>query len=337
MKIRLTLALMLACTPAFAQQALWGGAQLASPQIGDDAVVTFRYNNPEAKSVKVTGDFKARDESNSVPTVIELSKGADGVWQGTTGVPLAPELYSYAFEVDGVRTNDPSNVYIARDVSTLSNIFLVDGGYDGLYAVGDVPHGTVSKTWYHSDRLGTDRRMTVYTPAGYETSGRNYPVLYLLHGMGGDENAWSELGRATQILDNLIASGKARPMIVVMPNGNVDMAAAPGESSLGLTLPDPNLPHSMDGTFEEVFPEIVEFVDANYRTRRDKASRAVAGLSMGGFHSLHISKDYPDMMGYVGLFSAAIWPHKPESQAHYADMEKNSNVSSTTILPSSTG
>ena len=322
MKIRLTLALMLACTPAFAQQALWGGAQLASPQIGDDAVVTFRYNNPEAKNVKVTGDFKARDEGDSVPTVIELTKGADGVWQGSTGVPLAPELYSYAFEVDGMRTNDPSNVYIARDVSTLSNIFLVDGGYDGLYAVGDVPHGTVSKTWYHSDRLGTDRRMTVYTPAGYETSGRNYPVLYLLHGMGGDENAWSELGRATQILDNLIASGKARPMIVVMPNGNVDMAAAPGESSLGLTLPDPNLPHSMDGTFEEVFPEIVEFVDANYRTRRDKASRAVAGLSMGGFHSLHISKDYPDMMGYVGLFSAAIWPHKPESQAHYADMEE---------------
>lgn len=107
MKIRLTLALMLACTPAFAQQALWGGAQLASPQIGDDAVVTFRYNNPSAKSVKVTGDFKARDEGDSVPTVIELTQNAVGVWQGTTGVPLAPELYSYAFEVDGVRTNDP--------------------------------------------------------------------------------------------------------------------------------------------------------------------------------------------------------------------------------------
>lgn len=313
---------MLACSPAFAQQALWGGTKLASPQIGDDATVTFRYHNPAAKSVKVNGDFKARNEGDNVPTSIELTKDADGNWTGSTGAPLAPELYSYALEVDGVRTVDPANVYIARDVSTLSNIFLIDGGYDGLYGVHDVPHGTVSKTWYHSDKLGTDRRMTVYTPAGYETSGRNYPVLYLLHGMGGDENAWSELGRATQILDNLIASGKARPMIVVMPNGNVDTAAAPGESSLGLTLPDPNLPHTMDGVFEETFPEIVEFIDANYRTRRDKASRAVAGLSMGGFHSLHVSKDYPDMMGYVGLFSAAVDPFKPESREHYADMEE---------------
>ncbi len=322
MKIRLTFTLMLACGTAFAQQALWSGTQLASPQIGDDAVVTFRYHNPSAKNVKVTGDFKARDEGDSVAGTIELTRGADGTWEGSTGVPLAPELYSYAFEVDGVRTNDPSNVYIARDVSTLSNIFIVDGGPDGLYGVQDVPHGTVSKTWYHSDMTGTDRRLTVYTPAGYETSGRNYPVLYLLHGMGGDENAWSELGRATQILDNLIASGKARPMIVVMPNGNVDTAAAPGESSLGLTLPDPNLPHTMDGSFEQAFPEIVEFIDANYRTRRDKMSRAVAGLSMGGFHSLHISKDYPELTGYVGLFSAAVWPHNPESASRYADMEE---------------
>lgn len=320
MKIKLTFTLMLACSPAFAQQALWGGTSLASPVIDNDGTATFRYHNPAARSVKVTGDFKARAESDNVPQVIELTKDADGNWTGSTGAPLAPELYSYALEVDGVRTNDPSNVYIARDVSTLSNIFLVDGGYDGLYGVQDVPHGTVSKTWYHSDMLNTDRRLTVYTPAGYETSGRNYPVLYLLHGMGGDENAWSELGRATQILDNLIASGKARPMIVVMPNGNVDTPAAPGESSLGLTLPDPNLPHTMDGTFEQAFPEIVEYIDANYRTRRDKASRAVAGLSMGGFHSLHVSKDYPDMMGYVGLFSAAIWPHK--TQNHYADMEE---------------
>ncbi|MDE6345517.1 MAG: esterase [Muribaculaceae bacterium] len=322
MKIKLTFALMLACSPAFAQQALWGGTGLASPVIDNDGTATFRYHNPAARSVKVTGDFKARNESDNVPQVIELTKDADGNWTGSTGAPLAPELYSYALEVDGVRTNDPSNVYIARDVSTLSNIFIVDGGYDGLYGVQDVPHGTVSKTWYHSDMLNTDRRLTVYTPAGYETSGRNYPVLYLLHGMGGDENAWSELGRATQILDNLIASGKSRPMIVVMPNGNVDTAAAPGESSLGLTLPDPNLPHTMDGSFEQVFPEIVEFIDANYRTRRDKMSRAVAGLSMGGFHSLHVSKDYPDMMGYVGLFSAAIWPHKPESASRYADMEE---------------
>lgn len=320
MKFKIALSLLFAATAACAQQALWSGAMPVSPQVNHDATVTFRYFNPSADSVKVVGDFTASDGAGMSP-VIRLSKGGNGVWEGTTPAPLAPELYSYALEVDGLRTLDPANVYVARDVSTLSNIFLIDGGYDGLYGIADVPHGTVRKQWYHSDLLGTDRRLTVYTPAGYETSGRNYPVLYLLHGMGGDENAWSELGRATQILDNLIASGKARPMIVVMPNGNVDMPAAPGESHLGLTRPDPNLPRSMEGTFEKSFPEIVNFIDANYRTRRDRASRAVAGLSMGGFHSMHISKDYPDMFGYVGLFSAATNPLNTDYVPLYAGWE----------------
>lgn len=321
MKLKLTFTLMLCSAAAFAQQALDSFNAVTSPQVNADATATFRYYNPAAGSVKVIGDFMAADGS-PMERAITLTRTADGVWEGTTPSPLAPELYSYSLEVDGVRTVDPSNVYLARDISTLSNIFLIDGGYRGLYGVNDVPHGTVSKTWYHSDTLGTDRRLTVYTPAGYETSGRNYPVLYLLHGMGGDEDAWSELGRATQILDNMIASGEVRPMIVVMPNGNVDMPAAPGQSHLGLTVPHTDLPHTMEGTFEDAFPEIVNFIDANYRTRRDKDSRAVAGLSMGGFHSLHISKDYPDMMGYVGLFSAAVDPFRPESRERYADMEE---------------
>lgn len=290
------------CAVAFAnvsaQQALGLKSLVVSPQINNDNTVTFRYVDPNAKEITVKGDF---------PEVTLVNNG-EGIWEGTTAEPLAPELYSYALDVDGVRTIDPTNVYQARDISTISNIFIIDGGYDGLYAVQDVPHGSVSKVWYHSDATGQDRRMTVYTPAGYETSGKNYPVLYLLHGMGGDENAWSELGRATQILDNLIASGKARPMIVVMPNGNISMPSAPGESYLGLTVPTTDLPRTMEGSFEEAFPEIVEYVDANYRTRHDKNSRAVAGLSMGGFHSLNISMNYPDLMGYVGLFSAAVRP-----------------------------
>lgn len=305
-------AIMLMVAPAAgAQQALGHKNLVVSPQINPDNSVTFRYHNPAAREVKVKGDF---------PEVVLVNNG-EGIWEGTTATPLDPELYSYAFEVDGVRTVDPTNVYQERDISNISNIFLIDGGYEGVYGVNDVPHGTVSKAWYHSDTAGTDRRLTVYTPAGYETSGKNYPVLYLLHGMGGDENAWSELGRATQILDNMIASGKVRPMIVVMPNGNMAMPAAPGESHLGMTVPTADLPHTMDGTFEKAFPEIVNYIDANYRTRRDKNSRAVAGLSMGGFHALHVSADYPDMMGYVGLFSAAVWPHQPENEAIYADME----------------
>jgi enterochelin esterase family protein len=210
-----------------------------------------------------------------------------------------------------------------RDVNTITNVFIIGGERADFYKVNDVPHGTVSKVWYDSPSLGMDRRLTIYTPAGYETSGKRYPVFYLLHGMGGDENAWSELGRATQILDNLIAQGKAEPMIVVMTNGNAALEAAPGESSLGWNAqPTFQLPKTMEGSFETHFPEVVKFIDKNYRTKANKKNRAIAGLSMGGFHSLHISKQYPDMFNYVGLFSAAIMPGKNATSPVYQDMEK---------------
>jgi enterochelin esterase family protein len=167
--------------------------------------------------------------------------------------------------------------------------------------------------------LGVDRRMTVYTPAGYESSSRRYPVLYLLHGMGGDEEAWTSLGRAAEILDNLIAEGRAEPMIVVMPNGNAAMQAAPGESSTGLIAPEFNLPHTMDGLFESSFMDIVKWVDRTYRTRANKQSRAIAGLSMGGFHSMTISRANPDAFAYVGLFSAATEPFKSAEVYENAD------------------
>ena len=166
-----------------------------------------------------------------------------------------------------------------------------------------------------------DRRLTVYTPAGYETSGKRYPVFYLLHGMGGDENAWSELGRTAQILDNLIAQGKAKPMIVVMTNGNAALEAAPGESSLGFAAPNMNLPKTMEGSFETAFPDVVKFIDKTYRTQANKKGRAIAGLSMGGYHSMHISKQYPDMFDYVGLFSAAIMPNKDVKSPIYDNLE----------------
>ncbi len=219
-----------------------------------------------------------------------------------------------------MRTLDLANVYVSRDVSTLNNIFIIPGERASLYTVHDVPHGNVAKVWYHSDALGTDRRMTVYTPPGYDSSETRYPVLYLLHGMGGDENAWSELGRTAYILDNLIASGKATPMIVVMPNGNVSQTAAPGETADGFTVPTLQRPKTMEGTFEAAFPEIVSYVDRTYRTIPEKHSRAIAGLSMGGFHSLHISKQYPDVFDYIGLFSAAI-DHYTEHSEVYDDFE----------------
>ena len=206
--VAICMALMLFPIQAWAQQALGEGPKIVSPEIHDNHTVTFRLRAPKAVKVQVVGDC--------IPTgVADLVENKEGVWEYTTAEPLKPELYTYAFQVDGLRMNDPSNVFMIRDVSTVSNVFIVGGERADLYKVNDVPHGTVSKVWYDSPSLGISRRMTVYTPAGYETSGKCYPVFYLLHGMGGDENAWSELGRATQILDNLIAQGKAEPMIVV--------------------------------------------------------------------------------------------------------------------------
>ena len=313
--VALCMALMLFPIQAWAQQALGEGPKIVSPEIHDNHTVTFRIQAPKAVKVQVVGDC--------IPTgVADLVENKEGVWEYTTAEPLKPELYTYAFQVDGLRMNDPSNVYMVRDIATVSNVFIVGGERAYLYKVNDVPHGTVSKVWYESPSLGISRRMTVYTPAGYETSGKRYPVFYLLHGMGGDENAWSELGRATQILDNLIAQGKAEPMIVVMTNGNAAMEAAPGESSLGWEQqPTFQLPKTMEGSFETHFPEVVKFVEKNYRTKKGKSHRAIAGLSMGGFHSLHISKQYPDMFDYVGLFSAATMSGKAEDSPVYADLE----------------
>ena len=320
-------AFMLAAVSAAAQQALWGVPTIISPEVRGDKTVTFRLNAPAAGRVQVTGDFLPTEKIKTPfgefdgPGYADLKKNEKGVWEFTTTAPLEPELYSYTFVVDSLKMTDPSNVYQIRDVGSVTNVFIIPGGRGDLYSVNDVPHGTVSKVWYKSPSLGMDRRLTVYTPAGYEGGKDRYPVLYLLHGMGGDENAWSELGRAAQILDNLIARGKAQPMIVVMPNGNASQQAAPGETSEGLKAPTTQLPKTMDGSFEASFPEIVNFIDSNYRTIPQKASRAIAGLSMGGFHSLHISKEYPDMFDYVGLFSAAILPNQSVQSPIYADFD----------------
>lgn len=307
----------------FAQQALWGTAPVVSPEIHDNNTVTFRFKAPKAVRVQLTGDFLPvqKNAKFEAPGIVDLKEGQEGVWEYTTPEPLKPELYSYSFIVDGLRMNDPANVYLIRDVSTLTNVFIIGGDRADFYKVNPVPHGTVSRIWYDSPALGLERRMTVYTPAGYETSGKRYPVLYLLHGMGGDEEAWISLGRTAQILDNLIAQGKAKPMIVVMPNGNASQEAAPGESSRGMVPPTMQLPKTMEGSYEQAFPEIVKFIDKNYCTIKSKSGRAIAGLSMGGFHSLHISKQYPDMFNYIGLFSAAIMPNKEVSSPIYENME----------------
>ena len=300
--------MLLGIISSSAQQNLGRVDNYTSPEIGADGSVTLRLYAPKAEEVKVTGDFLAGEAT--------MTRNENGVWEYHSE-PLASELYSYSFIVDGMRdVRDPMNSYAMRDVGSLFNYFIVGGERGDLYSAQNVAHGTLSRVW--ADMGGVSRRMTLYTPAGYEESACSYPTLYLLHGMGGDEEAWVATGRVCEIMDNLIAAGKVEPMIVVMTNGCTKHVSAPGYSHEGMWRP--YMTGSMDGSFETMFPTIVEWVEAHYRAKASRESRAIAGLSMGGFHSLQISKTYPEMFDYVGLFSAAIFRGK-EGVEIYKNLE----------------
>ena len=285
------------------QQALGQRPRVQSPVVNADGSVTFNFYDPSAQEVSVTGDFE-QIRWQTLP----MTRQENGVWTVTTA-PLEPELYSYSLSVDGQRFTDPANSYVNRDIATLSNIFIVTrqaGDKGHLYQVNDVPHGTLSRVWYQSPTLGQQRRMTVYLPPSYDGQKR-FPVMYLLHGHGGDETAWGDLGRASQIMDNLIAEGKCVPMIVVMPNGNPTCNAAPGWWHEGMYTPDGNAfnQRGAKATMEESFMDIVNFVDSHYATLAQRSARAVTGLSMGGGHTFGIARLYPEVFDYYGLQSAA--------------------------------
>lgn len=273
--------------------------KITSPQVSKDNIVEFQLYAPEAQVVYVNGNWMEKPDPG-----IAMQKMQDWVWR-LDKQQLGSDLYLYTYTVDGVRINDPSNVYQVRDVNNVFNYFIGNGGVAELYKTQSVPHGTMIKQWYPSDLNKAERRITVYTPPGYESSKEKLPVLYLLHGMGGDEDAWPTLGRVAQIMDNLIAAGRAKPMIVVMPNGHTSNAAAPGSSEKGEYPIEFYTPDVGTGDMESNFMEIVQFVEKNYRVKKGKADRAIAGLSMGGSHSLFISAFNPDTFDYVGLFSAA--------------------------------
>ena len=298
-KLRILLSLLVALvtiTPLSAQQNLWQAKGVTSPEVLDDGSVVVRLYAPEAKNVVLKCDFVPGGN-------VAMQRTDDGVWEYRSE-PLASELYCYRFSIDGMADIvDPASSYVMRDVGSLMSYFIVAGERGDLYAPQGVKHGTLSRVW--APMGGQERRMVVYTPAGYERGKGKYPVLYLLHGMGGDEEAWVATGRVVEIMDNLIASGKAEPMIVVMTNGCSKHVAAPGYSEEGMFRP--YMSGSMDGTFEAMFKDVVEWVDATYRTIAKPEKRAIAGLSMGGFHAMQISKLYPEMFDYVGLFSAAIF------------------------------
>ena len=288
---------------AMAQQNInANGEKIVSPQVNDNHTVTFRLQAPKAKAVTVKGDWEV---NNGVGT---MKKDKKGVWTYTTPV-LPSEMFTYRFNIDGVVVPDPSDPFTRRDVGNVFSIFFVNGGNADYYQVHNVAHGTLETVWYPSNMPKKNRRLNVYLPPMYGKVNRNYPVLYLMHGSGGDENAWIDLGFINRIMDNLIAQGKVEPMIVVMPNINPSVEAEAGETSENLSyqpVMTNQLPHYKEGLIEQNFPEIVNFIDAHYSTIADKAHRAIAGLSMGGMTSMFVSANYPELFDYVGLFSAGL-------------------------------
>lgn len=264
--------------------------RIISPEIIEDNSVIFRMQAPEASVVLLRGTMLS-DYSG-----MEMKKNDQGIFELQVG-PLESDIYVYTFDVDGVNTLDPSNNIVVRDGSRHENRLMVPGRLTELYDVNEVPHGNVTAVWYHSPAFGIQRRMNVYTPPGYENSSNSYPVLYLLHGGGGDEEAWISRGRANYILDNLIASGEVEPMIVVMPNGSVGQQAAPNDRSSNNT--------TVSGNFEiSLINDIIPFIEKNYRVETDANNRALAGLSMGGLHVMNTFMAEPEMFAYINVMSS---------------------------------
>jgi enterochelin esterase-like enzyme len=281
-------------TPAAAPQAAAGqaaqrppnpNATLVSPEVAADKQVTFRLYAPQAQNVLVRSEFK-----QIMNTTAKLTKADDGVWSLTVG-PVDPGVYRYLFVVDGVSTVDPRNPDVSGSLNNLQSVFTVPGsGF--LDWSKDVSHGQVESVTYYSTSLSAVRRMHIYTPPGYDNNKERYPVFYLLHGAGDTDDAWTSVGHANIVLDNLIAAGKAKPMIIVMPAGHVTRTAG-GRGT-----------NNTDQFSADFLQDIVPYVEKHYRVIADRQHRAIAGLSMGGAQTLNISLTHLDQFAYVGVFSA---------------------------------
>jgi enterochelin esterase-like enzyme len=297
-------------------------APLRSPEIHPDRTVTFRLLAPKATDVTVNGSWDSG-------TNIKMTRDDAGVWSVTVG-PLAPQLWGYWFSVDGAKALDPNNAETQRDGARYENLLMISGPESEWWDFKNVPHGTVQAVWYPSPALKlASRRMMVYTPPGYETTTQKYPVLYLLHGGGGDEDAWLTMGRANIIMDNLIAAGKAKPMVVVMPNGNATQTVSqgygygptPAPQSVQAPAPPPvqasqagqgpgaagrgGAPQPYAGSYpESLVKDVIPFVEKRFRVLATKDDRAIAGLSMGGGHTIAATNNNPGVFAYIGVFSS---------------------------------
>jgi enterochelin esterase-like enzyme len=297
---------------------------LVSPEVLADHRVTFRLYAPKASEVTVAGDF-------GPPA--KMTKDDKGVWSVTVG-PLTPDFYSYHFSVDGVKTVDPKNSVIKPGISSVDSMVFVPGKEADFEDLKEVPHGEVRQVWYHSATLNTQRRMHVYTPPGYEDNSERYPVFYLLHGSGDEDSGWSTIGRAGFILDNLIAQKKAKPMLVVMPNGSLPRPRNLPRRAPGAPPPSDFAKRMAEfqGLFvKELLQDIIPQVEKRFRVRTGAANRALAGLSMGGGQTLAVVTRHPDQFGYVGVWSAAIFGDPQEFEKRNATFFESADKVNQTV------
>jgi enterochelin esterase-like enzyme len=306
--VRLFAMVVAFAVPALAQQPQ---PRIVSPEVLSDGRVTFRLNAPKADEVLLTGEFLAGNR--------KFEKGADGVWSVTVG-PVEPEIYHYNFTIDGVRTIDPGNPQLktGSTPSTITSVLEIKSPSPAFYDAQPVPHGDIRTHWYQSKSLNSVRRLTVYTPPGYEKNqASRYPVVYLFHGANADENAWYRLGRANLILDNLIAAGKITPFIAVMPFG---YGVPPGGQQTDNTAK----------FGKDLIEDVIPFIQSNYRVHTDRERRAIVGLSMGGGQALNIGLNHLELFSYVGGFSAAIG-NAANHPKTYATLVANANESNNKL------
>jgi enterochelin esterase family protein len=266
---------------------------VVSPEVHSDRRVTFRFRAPNAKEV-----FLAREGAQR----LAMQKDERGLWSVTTD-SLEPDFYGYSFVADGVNLIDPLNPAMKPNLLNTQSVVHVPGPSSLPWEVSETPRGSVHRHFYRSAVVGDDREFYVYTPAGYSAKPRKpYPVLYLLHGFSDDASAWTAVGRAHVILDNLIAQGKVRPMLVVMPLGY----GAPEIVSRGRApLSDPALrQRSFDKFRDALLDEVIPQVEKNYAASKDRNSRAIAGLSMGGAESLYVGLNNLNRFAWIGAFSS---------------------------------
>lgn len=289
------------------------GPQVTSPEVTSDHHVTFRLLAPNAQRVTLSaGDIPAGafgpPEASATPGQggggrggRPLRKGENGVWELTIG-PVDPGAYRYNFNIDGVNVLDPRNTAVSESNAQNWSLVYVPGA--DFMDTKEVPHGAVASVTYYSKSLQRFRRMHVYTPPGYETSTRKYPVFYLLHGAGDCDDSWTSVGRAGFILDNLIAAGKAKPMIIVMPAGHTTQT---GGGRAAPVAGQPARPMFDDDFVHDFVDDIMPYAESHYRIQADRAHRAIAGLSMGGAQTLYVAIPHLDKFGYIGVYSSGLF------------------------------